>query len=35
VIVSLVAMQVIFSYGDLGLTYARPMIVLGCMLGVL
>jgi hypothetical protein len=31
----LVAMQVLFSYGDLGLTYSRPMIVLGIMLGVL
>ena len=28
-------MQVIFSYGDLGLTYSRSMIFLGCMLGVL
>ncbi len=34
-IAGLVVMQVIFSYGDLGLTYARPMIFLGCMLGVL
>jgi hypothetical protein len=30
-----VIMQVIFSYGDLGLTYSRSMIFLGCMLGVL
>jgi hypothetical protein len=30
-----VVMQVIFSYGDLGLTYSRSMIFLGCMLGVL
>ena len=30
-----VLMQVIFSYGDLGLTYSRSMIFLGCMLGVL
>jgi hypothetical protein len=28
-------MQVIFSYGDLGLTYSRSMVFLGCMLGVL
>ena len=28
-------MQVIFSYGDLGLTYSRSMIFLGCMLGML
>jgi len=28
-------MQVIFSYGDLGLTYSRSMLFLGCMLGVL
>ena len=28
-------MQVIFSYGDLGLTYTRSMIFLGCMLGML
>ncbi|CCF83586.1 conserved hypothetical protein [Nitrolancea hollandica Lb] len=34
-IAGLIVMQVIFSYGDLGLTYARPMIFLGCMLGVL
>ncbi len=33
VIVGLVAMQIIFSYGDLGLTGARTMIYLGCMLG--
>lgn len=31
----LVVMQLVFSYGDLGLTYARTMIFLGCMLGVL
>lgn len=30
-----VMMQAIFSYGDLGLTYARSMIFLGCMLGML
>ncbi|MEO5952243.1 MAG: hypothetical protein ABIQ44_07245, partial [Chloroflexia bacterium] len=30
-----VLMQVIFSYGDLGLTYSRSMIFLGCMLGIL
>jgi len=30
-----VIMQVIFSYGDLGLTYSRSMIFLGCMLGLL
>jgi hypothetical protein len=30
-----VMMQVIFSYGDLGLTYARSMVFLGCMLGML
>lgn len=34
-IAGLVVMQIIFSYGELGLTYARPMIFLGCMLGVL
>lgn len=34
-VVGLVVMQVLFSYGDLGLTYARSMILLGCMLGVL
>ncbi|HET9495115.1 MAG TPA: hypothetical protein VFR15_12870, partial [Chloroflexia bacterium] len=28
-------MQVFFSYGDLGLTYSRSMIFLGCMLGML
>jgi hypothetical protein len=35
VVASVVLMQVIFSYGDLGLTYSRSMIFLGCMLGVL
>src|SRR5262249_8482089 len=30
-----VLMQVIFSYGDLGLTYSRSMLLLGCMIGVL
>ena len=30
-----VLMQVIFSYGDLGLTYSRSMVFLGCMLGFL
>jgi hypothetical protein len=30
-----VLMQIIFSYGDLGLTYSRSMIFLGCMLGAL
>jgi hypothetical protein len=30
-----VLMQIIFSYGDLGLTYTRSMIFLGCMFGVL
>jgi hypothetical protein len=30
-----VIMQAIFSYGDLGLTYSRSMIFLGCMLGLL
>jgi hypothetical protein len=34
-IAGLVMMQVLFSYGDLGLTYSRPMILLGLMLGVL
>jgi hypothetical protein len=34
-IVALVAMQVVFSYTDLGLTYSRSMIFLGCMLGLL
>lgn len=33
--VSLIAMQILYSYGDLGLTYARPMIYLGFMLGLL
>src|SRR5262249_27483466 len=33
--VSLVAMQLFFSYGDLGLTYTRNMIYLGVMLGIL
>jgi hypothetical protein len=28
-------MQAVFSYGDLGLTYSRSMIFLGCMLGLL
>lgn len=32
---ALPAMQVFYSYGDLGLTYSRPMIVLGCVLGML
>jgi hypothetical protein len=35
VVAGVVIMQVIFSYGDLGLTYSRSMIFLGCMLGVL
>jgi hypothetical protein len=35
VVAGVVLMQVIFSYGDLGLTYTRSMIFLGCMLGVL
>ncbi len=35
VTVGLVAMQIFFSYGDLGLTYARSMILMGSMLGVL
>lgn len=35
VVAGVVLMQVIFSYGDLGLTYSRSMIFLGCMLGVL
>jgi hypothetical protein len=30
-----VIMQVIFSYGDLGLTYTRSMVFLGCMAGML
>jgi hypothetical protein len=30
-----VLMQVLFSYGDLGLTYSRSMIFMGCVLGVL
>ena len=34
-IAGLVVMQIVFPYGDLGLTYAMPMIFLGCMLGVL
>jgi hypothetical protein len=35
VVAGVVLMQVIFSYGDLGLTYSRTMIFLGCMLGML
>lgn len=35
VVAGVVLMQVLFSYGDLGLTYSRSMIFLGCMLGVL
>jgi hypothetical protein len=35
VVAGVALMQVIFSYGDLGLTYSRSMIFLGCMLGVL
>ncbi|MEO8285474.1 MAG: O-antigen ligase family protein [Chloroflexota bacterium] len=35
VVAGVVLMQVIFSYGDLGLTYSRSMIFLGCMLGML
>jgi hypothetical protein len=35
VVSGVVLMQVIFSYGDLGLTYSRSMIFLGCMLGML
>jgi O-Antigen ligase len=34
-VVSLVVMQIFYSYGDLGLTFSRPMIYLGCMLGLL
>jgi O-Antigen ligase len=34
-VAGVVLMQVIFSYADLGLTYSRSMIFLGCMLGVL
>ncbi|MEP6775967.1 MAG: O-antigen ligase family protein, partial [Chloroflexota bacterium] len=34
-VAGVVVMQVIFSYGDLGLTYSRSMVFLGCMLGVL
>lgn len=33
--VGLVVMQVFFSYGDLGLTYSRSMIVFGAMLGLI
>jgi hypothetical protein len=35
VVAGVALMQVIFSYGDLGLTYSRSMIFLGCMLGML
>jgi hypothetical protein len=35
VVAGVALMQVIFSYGDLGLTYSRSMIFLGCMLGLL
>ncbi|HET7034278.1 MAG TPA: hypothetical protein VFI42_01215 [Thermomicrobiaceae bacterium] len=34
-IVTLLIMQIMFSYGDLGLTYSRSMIYVGLMLGVL
>jgi hypothetical protein len=34
-VAGVVLMQVIFSYGDLGLTYTRSMVFLGCMLGML
>jgi hypothetical protein len=34
-VAGVVIMQVIFSYGDLGLTYSRSMLFLGCMLGLL
>lgn len=33
--VAMIIMQVFFSYGDLGLTYARNMIYLGCLLGLI
>jgi hypothetical protein len=33
--VSLMMMQIFFSYGDLGLTYSRSMIYVGLMMGVL
>ena len=35
VVTGVVLMQIVFSYGDLGLTYSRSMLFLGCMLGVL
>jgi hypothetical protein len=35
VVAGVVIMQVIFSFGDLGLTYSRSMVFLGCMLGLL
>jgi hypothetical protein len=34
-VAGVVIMQVIFSYGDLGLTYSRSMLFLGCMLALL
>jgi hypothetical protein len=33
--VGMIVMQIYFSYGDLGLTYARNMIYLGCLLGMI
>lgn len=33
-VVAVILMQVLFSYGDLGLTYSRPTIFLGAMLGL-
>jgi hypothetical protein len=30
-----VVMFVLFAYGDVGLTLARPMILMGCLLGLL
>jgi hypothetical protein len=33
--VGMIIMQIFFSYGDLGLTYARNMIYLGCLLGMI
>lgn len=31
----MIAMQIFFSYGDLGLTYSRNMIYVGCLLGMI
>jgi O-antigen ligase len=35
VVVASVVMFVLFAYGDVGITLARPMILMGCLLGLL